>query len=212
MSRNLSGVYSLPAGSIVSTGDTILPTQHNTPLNDIASDLNLPRPIVAGGTGASSASAALVNLGFSGIIVMWSGAISAIPTGWALCDGTSGTPNLTGKFIVHADADSGGTYAPGDTGGADSVTLTEAQMPAHIHSVNINTTVAGAHAHTVSFPGATSADQGGSGASNATETLRATSSNGDHSHNVSGNTASTGGGGSHENRPPYYALAYIMKL
>lgn len=65
MARNLSGVYSLPAGSIVSTGDTILPTQHNTPLNDIASDLNLPRPVVAGGTGADNAASALVNLGLT---------------------------------------------------------------------------------------------------------------------------------------------------
>lgn len=65
MSRNLSGIYSLPAGSIVSTGDTILPTQHNTPLNDIASDLNLPRPVVAGGTGADNAAGALVNLGLT---------------------------------------------------------------------------------------------------------------------------------------------------
>lgn len=65
MSRNLSGIYSLPAGSIVSTGDTILPTQHNTPLNDIASDLNLPRPVVAGGTGADNAADALVNLGLT---------------------------------------------------------------------------------------------------------------------------------------------------
>ena len=65
MSRNLAGVYSLPAGSIVATGDTILPTQHNTPLNDIASDLNLPRPVVAGGTGADNAADALVNLGLT---------------------------------------------------------------------------------------------------------------------------------------------------
>lgn len=65
MPRNISGVFALPPGSIVSTGDTILPTQHNTPLNDIASDLNLPRPIVAGGTGADSAPGALVNLGLA---------------------------------------------------------------------------------------------------------------------------------------------------
>jgi hypothetical protein len=43
-----------------------------------------------------------------GGIIAWSGLISAIPANWHLCDGTTGTPNLTNKFIVGADADSGG--------------------------------------------------------------------------------------------------------
>src|SRR6056297_946323 len=72
-----------------------------------------------------------------GGIIMWSGSVADIPTGWAICDGSSGTPNLTGKFVVHADADTGGTYAPGDTGGADSVALTEAELAAHTHGVNL---------------------------------------------------------------------------
>ena len=49
-----------------------------------------------------------------GIIVLWSGAIADIPAGWALCDGTLGTPDLRNKFIVAA----GDTYAPGDAGGS----------------------------------------------------------------------------------------------
>jgi len=65
MSRNGSGVYSLPAGSTVTNGDTSDATDLNTPLADIEADLNVARPIVAGGTGASSASAALVNLGLT---------------------------------------------------------------------------------------------------------------------------------------------------
>lgn len=58
MSRNGSGVYSLPGGSIVSDGQTILATQHNTPLTDLETDMNTARPIVAGGTGATTAAAA----------------------------------------------------------------------------------------------------------------------------------------------------------
>lgn len=54
----------------------------------------------------------------AGCILLWSGAISAIPTGWALCDGNNGTPDLTDRFVIHADADSGGTNDVGDTGGA----------------------------------------------------------------------------------------------
>ena len=65
MSRNGAGVYSLPPGSTVSNGDTSDATDINTPLADIETDQNTPRPVVAGGTGASSASAALVNLGLT---------------------------------------------------------------------------------------------------------------------------------------------------
>jgi len=65
MSRNGSGVYSLPPGSTVTNGDTSDASDVNTPLADLEADMNIPRPIVAGGTGASSASAALVNLGLT---------------------------------------------------------------------------------------------------------------------------------------------------
>lgn len=66
MARSGGGVYSLPAGSLVTDGvDDVLASQHNTPLQDIASDLNVARPIVAGGTGATTAVDALVNLGLT---------------------------------------------------------------------------------------------------------------------------------------------------
>lgn len=67
MARNGSGVYSLPAGSTVANGDTSDASDLNTPLQDIETDLNTPRPVVAGGTGASSASAARTNLGVPAI-------------------------------------------------------------------------------------------------------------------------------------------------
>lgn len=63
MARNGAGVYSLPAGSTIANGDVSDASDLNTPLSDIEADLNTPRPIVAGGTGASSASAARTNLG-----------------------------------------------------------------------------------------------------------------------------------------------------
>jgi len=138
----------------------------------------------------------------TGVIVMWSGAISAIPSGWYLCDGNNGTPNLTGKFVVHADADSGGTYAPNATGGADSVTLTAAQIPAHSHPV---TDPGHTHNSNIVTGSNTGGSTGGNGAGTATTAPTSSSTTGISVGN------NTGGGGSHENRPPYYALAYIMK-
>ncbi len=184
-----------------------------------------------------------------GSIVMWSGSIANIPAGWALCDGTNGTPNLQNRFVVGA----GDSYAVGATGGADSVTLTESQIPAHNHVASSGN--AGSHNHTGStdsdshnHSGSTSSDSHnhsfslynfGSGQNkpssyNATnhDTNYSTSSdthshsfttnwdshshslninnNGSHNHTIT--VEDTGGNGSHENRPPYYALALIMKL
>ena len=147
----------------------------------------------------------------SGVIVMWSGSVASIPSGWYICDGTNGTPDLTGRFVVHADADSGGTYNVGDTGGADSVTLTEAQMPAHTHTVSGTTSTDGAHSHGYQWYSSSGPQTASSpNYAGGLQTIQ-TTTEGDHSHTVTGTAASTGGGGSHENRPPYYALAYIMK-
>lgn len=212
-----------------------------------------------------------------GAIIMWSGSINDIPVGWALCDGSNGTPDLRDRFIVGA----GGEYSPGNTGGAKSVTLTVAQMPQHNHSASssstgahthsISTSSAGSHSHSASssstgahehdatfagsFFGHDHVLMGGSGVTIG----RATSSNsgsgvlglsetpaslgvpritidtsGDHQHNITVNSAgshshsgtaasagshshsitvnNTGSSQPHENRPPYYALCFIMKL
>ena len=146
----------------------------------------------------------------TGGIIMWSGSVLAIPTGWALCDGTDGTPNLQDRFVVGA----GSSYAVGDTGGATTVALSAAQMPQHRHyaSVSGSTNTTGAHTHTYLEAGPV----GGSGAGDrfgAYLATKTTSSAGNHSHSVTaaGYTNYQGSSSAHENRPPYYALAYIMK-
>jgi microcystin-dependent protein len=168
----------------------------------------------------------------SGGIIMWSGLIASIPTGWGLCDGSNGTPDLRNRFIVGA----GDAYDRNDTGGSDSVTLTEGQIPSHdhtgttssdgSHSHSGSTSTDGDHNHVgpqgVEFPlfgsfgsATRNADVGG-GVKGFTSTEGDHShslninSNGDHNHSFT--TDSTGGGESHENRPPYFALAFIMKL
>lgn len=126
----------------------------------------------------------------SGVIVMWSGVVNNIPKGWVLCDGRNGTPNLQDRFIVGAGRD----YAPGATGGTDAVTLTTEQMPSHTH------TFFGDDQLSV---GATRvSDQSGYDADSET------GSKWNSGHFA---TSATGGGKAHENRPPYYALCFIMK-
>lgn len=146
----------------------------------------------------------------SGMILMWSGSTSNIPSGWFLCNGSNGTPDLRDRFIVGA----GSSYAVGATGGADSVTLTSDQIPSHSHTFSGTTNTTGAHTHSISeiAPDTT----GGTSPAfvnvdNTGDAGISTDSAGSHSHSFSGTTSSTGGGSSHENRPPYYALAYIMK-
>lgn len=79
-----------------------------------------------------------------GAIILWHGAIADIPLGWALCDGTGGTPDLRSRMVIGA----GGFYAPGSTGGASSVTLAAGNLPSHKHAI-----VDVAHGHTVTDSG-----------------------------------------------------------
>lgn len=165
-----------------------------------------------------------------GLISMWSGA--TIPTGWALCNGGSvplsdgsgnvTTPDLRDRFIVG----SGLSYTPGNTGGIAQNTLTVSQLPSHTHTGT--TDVQGSHTHPLSDPGhshtvpsSPGLGQGAGGANSVQQAagIVSTSSSftnismaasGSHSHNVS--VTATGGGAAVENRPPYYALAFIMKV
>ena len=183
-------------------------------------------------TGAVTSTQAQLNSPFPpGGIIMWSGAISAVPAGWALCDGTNGTPNLRDRFVVGA----GSTYAVGATGGVNTVTLDATQIPSHTHTVSATTSSAGDHSHGVSDPGHSHSlanvvgnygygsqfgvrgdyavppansltSTGGSGTGISIQGA------GSHTHTINTTSAAAGGGLAHENRPPYYALAYIMKV
>ena len=118
----------------------------------------------------------------SGAIIMWSGSISNIPGGWTLCDGSDGAPDLQNRFVVGA----GGQYTVGNTGGEKQVQLTVEEIPSHSHT------------H-LRAPGGYYGDEPGG-------------ANSDSSSTTTDTTEPTGGDQAHENRPPYYALAYIMKL
>lgn len=196
---------------IVGDGSTWVAESGNTVLNSIGvtattTELNVMDGITASTSDLNTASTHYVP---SGGIIMWSGAIVAIPSGWFLCDGNNGTPDLRDRFIVGA----GNTYSVGNTGGADSVTLSTSQIPSHTHTGT--TSSAGDHSHSVSIRDAwqgNTVDNNGGGfmyvGQNNTNNYT-TNTTGAHTHSFT--SSSTGGGSSHENRPPYYALAYIMK-
>ena len=171
---------------------------------------------VQGSTGSSGATGIP-----SGVILLWSGAANAIPSGWVLCNGSNSTPDLRNRFVLGA----GSSYSVGDTGGNESQTLSVNQLPSHTHNLNHNHTYSsstssdGAHTHDMSNWGGNFG--GSSGAvvfRNDANGTKATNSAGAHSHTFSGTTSGsniasqpTGGGQSIDIRPKYYALCYIMK-
>ena len=145
-----------------------------------------------------------------GFVKMWSGRIDRIPEDYKLCNGdtlatnqypqlafylgreteTSFTlPDLRRRFIVGYDNTVGSGYETlWTTGGVENVTLTEQQMPAHTHQIRFTNNNWGDNANSRPFP-----DPAGTAGYTA-------------------NTDPTGGGQSHENRPPYFVLAYVIKV
>jgi hypothetical protein len=101
MSRNGSGVYSKPPGTTAAPGATITSSQFNSSIDDLVEDLNLARPIVAGGTGATTAATARAALGLSlhsdtlGTVSQTAG----VPTGSVIERGN----NSNGRYVRFAD-------------------------------------------------------------------------------------------------------------
>lgn len=129
-----------------------------------------------GGTGATIP---------SGGIIIWSSAADAVPDGWALCDGTNGTPDLRGKFVLGSSE----SHALGSTSGSEEVTLTVEQIPEHFHIIQGMLDGSYVTQNTGTYPVFPQNNKANSFC-----------------------TSETGGSQSHQNMPPYYTLAYIMKL
>jgi len=137
----------------------------------------------------------------TGVIVMWSGSIASIPTGWLICDGSNSTPDLRNRFIVGA----GSTYSVAGTGGsADAIVVSHTHTatvtdPGHTHSIFARSLGAAA-----TTPNYLMADVSTGNGQNIPTTNSATTG-------ISVSNSSTGSSGTNANLPPYYALAYIMK-
>lgn len=163
------------------------------------------------------------------IVLDYYGRIEDIPSGYVLCNGENGTPDLRGMFIVGYDPENADYNAISNTGGANEITLTTEQMPTHKHSGSASD--AGSHYHNMftndgqtnvyNVPNGNSTIvpffRDGSNANayslsassnSLNPSVGKTSSSGSHSHNIA--IDEIGGSQAHENRPPFYVLAKIM--
>lgn len=167
-------------GTTTLTGVPTAPTPANTTANTQIATTQFVQNVI-------------VNALPTGIILMWSGSIASIPTGWNLCNGANGTPDLRDRFIVGA----GSTYSVAATGGSANATLVS-------------------HTHTVTDPGHTH-NSVGNGAPNGGGAGIALTNPGNSpglatASAFTGISLSTeGSSATNANLPPYYALAYIMK-
>ena len=165
-----------------------------------------------------------------GTIVPYYGSLSKIPDGWHLCDGTAGTPNLKDRFLVGA----GASYGLGATGGEAKHTLSIDEMPSHNHWSGVADSrgyLGYFRTHSNMFSPdsgyrndmrAYSSILGLAGASGCFDVVEMGLNVEGWSDNASSEAVlglnanklmkSLGGNGAHENRPPYFAVYYIMKI
>lgn len=176
-------------------------------------------PTAAAGTSTTQIATCafvLANAIPSGLISMWSGTIASIPSGWYLCNGSNGTPDLRNKFIIGADADVFSVAKTSITGVAtQSGGTKDAIVVSHTHTATSTSTVADP-GHTHMSPSNGAPNGGGAGAA-FTEGMGNTpghttlSNTTGISVSTSTTVASSGSDGTNQNLPPYYALAFIMK-
>ena len=147
-----------------------------------------------------------------GSIIMFNGLSSEIPKGWHICDGTEGTPNLTGKFIKASNTS-------GETGGKSTIQILEENMPRHTHTFvgnQVTTSESGAHTHTIrgKYGKSDNANDRDCLETGSETDLITTSQSGAHTHTIDMSATQLsyqGEGKPIEFEPLYYSLIYIMK-
>ncbi len=157
----------------------------------------------------------------SGVILLWHGTATQIPTGWTLCNGSNNTPDLRSRFVVGYDDRTSPPFNSniwdrsynrvGYTGGGIDKTLTTNNLPTHNHGGA--TTISGNHIHNWNGFRQKCVCAGQSGVVSTDKILSdpaspVTNDDGQHQHVINND----GQGQSFDARPPFYTLAYIMKL
>lgn len=215
--------------------NTPTPTEKLTVGGNISGSGTLQISTLANGSAATTSAVVATSAGLfqkidaapipKGGIIMWSGAISAIPTGWYLCNGSNNTPDLRDKFVVGA----GNTYAVDAIGGSANAVVVS-------HNHGGVTTSNGNHNHYIAVGGTQTSNNtnslfDGTGTNRqelglstrafdqssdafdyelvtvtGTQNAGATNTTGAHTHTIN----TDGESGTNKNLPPYYALAYIM--
>jgi hypothetical protein len=230
---NFTAKDSLPsgnAGKIIKGAE--IDTEFTAIASAIASKADLNSPSLTGTPTAPTATASTnttqlattafvqsaISNAITGIIVMWSGSIANIPSGWALCNGSNGTPDLRNRFIIGAHSDNVGVANTTVTG---TSTLTggskDAIVVSHTHTATSVVTDPG-HFHISGMP----SDYSAFGTSSISSTFQKTGSalvslSPNTDTKTTGITVATtnsteGSSGTNQNLPPYYALAFIQKL
>lgn len=186
----------------------------------VGGDLTLSSDLILGGSSGTSGQVVISqgsgsapawgNAFVAGMIMMWSGTIATIPSGWLLCDGSSGTPDLRNRFIIGANADDAGAAKTNVTGSATQTGGSkDAIVVSHTHTGSTDSAGAHVHAYTAAtYSGGTGFSQGGSCCVPA---LPAGNTNSAGAHTHSFTTDSSGSSGTNANLVPYFALAFIMK-
>ena len=149
----------------------------------------------------------------AGMIMMWSGTIATIPSGWLLCDGTSGTPDLRNKFIIGANADDGGAAKTSVTGSATQTGGSkDAIVVSHTHTASVTDP---GHTHSLDGEGIFGQARDGTGSPQSGFTggypLGWIDGINSATTGITVSNSTTGSSGTNANLPPYYALAFIMK-
>ena len=223
---NFTAKDALPSGN---SGKIVKGTEIDTELTAVASaisskaDLNSPAltgtptsPTASAGTNTTQvATTAFVQTALSaaftsGMIMMWSGTIATIPTGWVLCNGSNSTPDLRNKFVIGAHSDSAGVAYSTVTGSnTQSGGSKDAITVSHTHTATSAVTDPG-HAHSYTKPAGAPNNAAGSIPDYITITTDNTAS-AVTNITVATTIATAGSSGTNANLPPYYALAFIMK-
>ena len=170
--------------------------------NPVTNTLNVPN-ISGNGSGLSG-----IESFVTGMIILWYGNTGNIPTGFVLCDGNNNTPDLRDRFVVGA----GSAYSPNNTGGSSSVTLSESQLPSHNHSATSTVNDPGHHHEYIDqYVVINAGYRPWPASNNDCQQRNIDTTNATTGITVSTTVGNTGSGTAIENRPPYYALCYIMK-